>query len=203
MTDQPVKTASNRPADAAAARRALRREKIAARLALPAAAHRVASITILHHLTELLLPRPAGTLGFCWPIRAEVDCRPLAERLLKADWRIAMPTVAQRNQPLVFRAWWPTAPMTEDPYGIPIPATEAVPPPEVLLIPLVAFDAAGYRLGYGGGYFDRTLAALAQRPVTIGVGFELCASANLHPEPHDVPLGLIVTETGIRRFTAP
>lgn len=203
MTDQPAKTASNRPADALAARQAMRRENIAARLGLPPAAHRAASATILHHLAELLLPRPAGTLGFCWPIRAEVDCRPLAERLLKAGWRIAMPTVAKLNQPLVFRTWWPSAPMTEDPYGIPVPATEVVPPPEALLIPLVAFDAAGYRLGYGGGYFDRTLAALAQRPVTIGVGFEFCAIANLHPEPHDVPLDLIVTETGIRRFTAP
>lgn len=202
MTDQPAKTASNHPADAALARRALRRDKIAARLALPAAAHRAASVSILHHLIELLLPQPPGTLGFCWPIRAEADCRPLVERLMKADWRAAMPTVTVVDQPLTFRAWWPAAPMTTDPYGIPIPATGVVPPPDVLLIPLVAFDRAGYRLGYGGGYFDRTLAALAPRPVTIGVGFELCAIATLHPEPHDVPLDLVVTETGIRRFTA-
>lgn len=203
MTDQPAKTASNRTADAGRTRGALRRDKIAARLALPAAAHRAASITILHHLTELLLPRPAGTLGFCWPIRAEVDCRPLIERLLKAGWCSAMPTVVEVNQPLMFRAWWPAAPMSQDPYGIPVPATEAVQAPDTLLVPLVAFNSDGYRLGYGGGYFDRTLAALAPRPLTIGVGFELCASPNLKPEPHDVPLDLIVTEAGIRRFTAP
>jgi 5,10-methenyltetrahydrofolate synthetase len=89
--------------------------------------------------------------------------------------------------------------MTVDPYGIPIPATPPAPPPDVLLIPLVAFDAAGYRLGYGGGYFDRTLAALDPRPLSVGVGFELARVADLQPAPHDIPLDRIVTEAGVRR----
>ncbi len=196
MTDQPAETAVNR----AAARAVLRRAMIAARQAMPAAALEQASVRILEYLAGLLLGRPAGRIGFCWPIRAEVDCRPLVARLIAADWQAAMPTVAALEAPMEFRAWSPDAPMTADPYGIPVPATPATAIPDVLLLPLVAFDAAGYRLGYGGGYFDRTLAACAPRPLTIGVGFELCAVATIHPEAHDVPLDLIVTEGGIRRF---
>ena len=86
---------------------------------------------------------------------------------------------------------------------IPVPATAAGPTPDVLLLPLVAFDAAGYRLGYGGGYFDRTLAAMHPRPLTIGVGFDLCAVADIRPERHDIPLDLIVTESGIRWVNRP
>lgn len=196
MTDQPAETAVNR----AAARAALRRGMIAARQAMPAAAQEQASARILERLAGLLLDRPAGRLGFCWPIRAEVDCRPLVARLIAAGWQAAMPTVVVPDAPMEFRHWEPDAPMTLDPYGIPVPATPATTTPAVLLLPLVAFDAAGYRLGYGGGYFDRTLAACAPRPLTIGVGFELCAVATIHPEAHDVPLDLIVTEGGIRRF---
>lgn len=199
MTDQPIQTAVN----PAAARTALRREKIAARLALPAAKQYAASTRVLDHLTGLLQPRPAGTIAFCWPIRAEVDCRLLVARLLAAGWRAAMPTVVAVDAPMEFRVWWPEAPMATDPYGIPIPATATSPRPDVVLLPLVAFDAAGYRLGYGGGYFDRTLAACVPRPLAIGVGFDLCAVPDIHPEAHDIPLDLIVTESGIRRINAP
>lgn len=194
MTDQTRQTAI----DPAAERAALRREKIAARRALPAAAHRAASVAICHHLGEFLLARPSGLIAFCLPMRAEVDCRPLIERLLAAGWHAAMPVVRALNAPMEFRAWWPTAPMGVDPYGIPVPATHRCRDPDVILLPLVAFDAAGYRLGYGGGYFDRTLAAMTSRPLTIGVGFDLGRVADLHPQPHDIPLDLIVTESGIR-----
>ncbi|MCX7898046.1 MAG: hypothetical protein N2441_09255, partial [Rhodocyclaceae bacterium] len=89
-----------------------------------------------------------------------------------------------------------------DPYGIPIPLTPPAPPPAVLLLPLVAFDAQGYRLGYGGGYFDRTLAALTPRPLTIGVGYAGCEVASIHPAPHDIPLDMIVTESFVRMGAA-
>ncbi len=194
MTVRPSATAP----DPAALRATLRREKIAARLALSAAAHRTASAAIRRHLAELLLPRPAGLLAFCLPIRAEVDCRPLVERLLALGWRAAVPTVVARDAPMAFRAWWPAAPLTVDPHGIPVPATGPAGDPDAILLPLVAFDAAGYRLGYGGGYFDRTLAALQRRPLVVGVGFDLGAVADIRPEWHDVPLDLIVTESGIR-----
>jgi 5-formyltetrahydrofolate cyclo-ligase len=188
---------TNQPADNAAFRTALRREKIAARLALPAAAHRQSSARILENLARLLETRSTGTLAFCWPVRAEVDCRSLATQLGTAGWRLAMPVVEVPDAPMVFRCWSPVAAMTTDPHGIPVPATAASPLPDVLLLPLVAFDTAGYRLGYGGGYFDRTLAACNPRPLTIGVGFDLGAVASIHPEPHDVPLDLIITESGM------
>jgi 5,10-methenyltetrahydrofolate synthetase len=199
MTDQLRQIAANPDA----MRATLRRAKIAARLALPAAAHRAANVAIQHHLTEFLRPMPMGTIAFCMPIRAEADCRPLVEHLIAAGWQAAMPTVLTIDAPMEFRAWTPDAPMATDPYGIPIPAAGRPAHPDVILLPLVAFDAAGYRLGYGGGYFDRTLATLKPRPLTIGVGFELCAVADIHPERHDIPLDLIVTESGIRWFKHP
>lgn len=199
MTDQTHQT----PVDPVAARAALRREKIAARQALPAAAHRAASMTIRHHLAEFLLARPSGLIAFCLPVRAEVDCRPVIERLLAAGWQAAVPVVRALNAPMEFCAWWPAAPMSVDPYGIPVPASHGCRDPDVILLPLVAFDRSGYRLGYGGGYFDRTLAAMTTRPLTIGVGFDLGAVTDLCPQPHDIPLDVIVTESGIRRIQHP
>lgn len=199
MTDQPRQTAVNPDA----LRATLRRERIAARMALPAAAHRSASVAIRHHLTEFLLPLRAGTIAFCMPIRAEADCRPLVEHLIALGWQAAMPVVRETDAPLEFRGWTPDAPMATDPYGIPIPAAGPLVHPDVILLPLVAFDAAGYRLGYGGGYFDRTLAVMQPRPLAVGVGFDLGVVADIRPERHDVPLDLIVTESGIRWVKRP
>jgi 5,10-methenyltetrahydrofolate synthetase len=193
----------NQPADIAAFRAALRREKIAARQALPTEDHRQASARILDHLAALLLPRPAGTIAFCWPVRAEVDCRPLVQQLSDAGWRAAMPVVVTPAAPMQFRSWQPGAPMITDRHGIPIPDTAVSETPDILLLPLVAYDAAGYRLGYGGGYFDRTLADCVTRPLTIGVGFASCAVATIHPEPHDIPPDWIVTELGAKHLDTP
>lgn len=195
MTDQPRQTAVNPEA----LRNTLRREKIALRLAMSAAAHRSTSVAIRSHLTEVLLPLRAGTIAFCMPVRGEVDCRPLVRRLLGAGWQAALPVVLEAAAPMEFRGWTPDTPMTTDLHGIPIPADAGRPAyPDVVLLPLVAFDAAGYRLGYGGGYFDRTLAVMQPRPLAIGVGFDLCAVKDIRPERHDMPLDLIVTESGIR-----
>jgi 5,10-methenyltetrahydrofolate synthetase len=191
------------PLDSAAFRAALRREKIAARQAQPEALRLRADALIRRRLAELLLPRPPGVLAFCWPIRAEVDCRPLAEELLAAGWRAAMPTVVEPAAPMRFRAWAPGCAMGVDPFGIPVPADDAPLAPDVLLLPLVAFDSAGYRLGYGGGYFDRTLAACAPRPLTVGVGYALAGVASIRPEGHDIPLDMIVTEAMTHRVAPP
>jgi 5-formyltetrahydrofolate cyclo-ligase len=95
---------------------------------------------------------------------------------------------------MVFRAWSPECAMSEGLYGIPVPQGTDEVRPDLVLLPLVGFDAARFRLGYGGGYYDRTLAGLAPRPRTIGIGFELARLATVHPQPHDIALDAIVTE---------
>ena len=108
--------------------------------------------------------------------------------------------VLEENAALAFRSWTSETPLVPDRYGIPTPNAGAFIRPEALLLPVNAFDAAGYRLGYGGGYFDRTLAALyspSQRPLAIGVGYELARVDSIRPEAHDLPLDAIVTEQGV------
>jgi 5,10-methenyltetrahydrofolate synthetase len=183
------------PADSAVIRAKLRREKIAARQAMPAEQRHNAETRIHRRILDLLHDHPAGVIAYCWPIRAEVDCRPVIDTLLAAGWQAAMPVVAQTDAPMNFRAWAPQTPMVADPYGIPIPQPEVCLRPDVVLVPLVAFDADRFRLGYGGGYFDRTLANLQHRPLTIGVGFALAEAPSIRPESHDLPMDIIVTET--------
>ena len=136
-------------------------------------------------------------IGAYWPIRREVDCVPLLRRILQAGGAVALPAVTVREQPLEFRPWTPRTPMTAGRWDIPHPAGGPAVQPSVLLVPLVGFDAEGHRLGYGGGYYDRTLAALPVRPLTLGLGFEIGRLASLRPEPHDVRLDAIVTEAGV------
>jgi 5,10-methenyltetrahydrofolate synthetase len=185
---------SNQGPDSAAFRSLLRREKIAARMALPDDEHERASANIERHLEALFADRPPQVVAFCWPLRREFDCRPLVERLIARGWHAAQPVVLAPASPMVFRPWALDTPMTEDRHGIPIPAGDATVTPDVVLLPLVAFDALGYRIGYGGGYFDRTLAALSPRPMAVGVGFEQARVESVRPEPHDVRLDAIVTE---------
>lgn len=207
-TSQPaehhVYTAANRDIGAAVLRAGLRREKIAARTALPAAEHARLSALLAGHLERAILDCGARVLAFCWPIRAEFDTRELVVRHLGRDGAAVIPTVTAAGAPMVFRCWTPQTEMTADPFGIPVPAdAKAGPAPDLVLLPLVAFDAAGYRLGYGGGYFDRTLAAMVPRPLAFGVGFELARAASVRPQAHDIPLDAVVTEAGVMRFERP
>jgi 5-formyltetrahydrofolate cyclo-ligase len=103
------------------------------------------------------------------------------------------------HRALAFRAWSPGTVMLADRYGIPAPAAGEFLIPEVMLIPVNGFDAAGYRIGYGGGYFDRTLASVSPRPLAVGVGFELARLESICPEPHDQRLDVMVTEAGVFR----
>ncbi len=194
----PLPSAEHTP-DSRAVRAALRRELLAARMALDNADHAALSKRLEASLATLLDTLPAQTLAFCAPVRREFDARPLVARLLGRGWRAAMPVVVAAEAPMAFRLWTPDAAMTVDRHGIPIPQDGAEVTPDVLLLPLVAFDARGFRLGYGAGYFDRTLAAMVPRPLAIGVGYELCRVADIHPEPHDIALDVLVTEAGAFR----
>lgn len=185
------------PADSVLLRAGLRREKLVARLALDAASHSRLCARLATHLAADLLSRPAARIGFCAPVQNEFDARPLISRLIAIGWQACMPVVETPAAPMQFRPWTPQTPMTNDRHGIPIPTTAAdTTAPDILLLPLVAFDAAGYRLGYGGGYFDRTLAAYVPRPFAIGVGFELGRVANVYPQAHDQVCDALVTENG-------
>jgi 5-formyltetrahydrofolate cyclo-ligase len=86
-------------------------------------------------------------------------------------------------------------------FDLPVPKAREVVQPAIVLAPLVGFDADNFRLGYGGGYFDRTLTAFSRRPVAIGVGFELARLASVFPRPHDVPMDIVVTEARVSRLS--
>jgi 5-formyltetrahydrofolate cyclo-ligase len=150
-------------------------------------------------LLSLLIPFTHRILGFYWPHRGEYDPLPVARAVIVAGGACALPVVVARDAPLQYREWRPETEMTAGKltYGIPHPADGIPVSPDVMLIPLVGFDGDGYRLGYGGGYFDRTLAAYGLRPRTIGVGFELGRIATIEPKSHDIPLDIVVTEAGI------
>ena len=205
-----MKTGSNPRADAGngaptpqALRRALRERLLAAREALSPERCEQHSAAIRRHLRDAFPQLAAQRVAFCWPIRNEPDLRPLM-----ADWLAAaqpgfmalLPVAEGPARPLVFRAWTPASAMTADYYGIPAPLEGEAATPQALLIPVNAFDAQGYRLGYGGGFFDRTLAALRPAPLSLGIGFELARVASVHPQAHDVALDAVVTEAGVFRM---
>lgn len=135
----------------------------------------------------------------------EIDVMPLLARLAREGWRTALPVVVGRGQPLVFRAWAPGEPTVAGAWSIPVPlATAPELEPDVLLVPMLAFDGAGFRLGYGGGFYDRTLAALrAAKPViAVGVAYGAQEVAHVPRGRHDEPLDWILTEQGARRPAA-
>jgi 5-formyltetrahydrofolate cyclo-ligase len=155
---------------------------------------------IIGALSESFPELMRGVVGFYWPFRGEIGLHQLIRQLIDAGASAALPAVADRTGPLEFRAWRPGAPLERGVWDIPVPAERKVVRPTILLAPLVGFDEEGYRLGYGGGYYDRTLAAMSPRPMAIGVGYELGRLPTIHPQPHDVPLDAIVTEARVQRF---
>jgi 5-formyltetrahydrofolate cyclo-ligase len=108
-----------------------------------------------------------------------------------------LPEVVEKAAPLVFRAWKPGDRLVSGVWNIPVPADGEPVQPDLLLIPLVGFDSRRYRLGYGGGYYDRTLAILDPRPLTVGIGHAFQYLPTIHPQPDDIPMDAIVTEQGI------
>lgn len=152
--------------------------------------------SVCAHLVRALDDR-FDVIGLYWPIRAEIDVRGLAKAHLATGGRVALPVIVQKSAPLEFWVWRPGMAMERGFWDIPIPATREVVQPDVLIAPVIGFDVAGFRLGYGGGYFDRTLAAAAPRPYCIGIGFADTQLQTIHPQPHDIPMNAIVTDQEI------
>jgi 5-formyltetrahydrofolate cyclo-ligase len=180
-------------------RRTERKRLLASRLAMAPEQRRASSRAIEDRLYAFLAGRPGITLGIYWPFRGEFDPRPLVERVIAEGFPVALPVVVDKKGPLEYRAWRPGEPLVAGVWDIPIPERREVLLPQAVLAPLVGFDRDCYRLGYGGGYFDRTLAALAPRPLAVGVGFELSGIETIHPQAFDIPMDLIVTEAQLRR----
>jgi len=174
-----------------------------------------------------LVGSPHEVIGAYWPIKGEFDPLPALYRwqedaVLSLDAlseaapeqsepaqlahesmasrsprKIGLPVVNKVHKTLVFHAWYPGCPMEEDAYGIPKPKDTEVIVPTLLFVPCVGYGPGGYRLGYGGGFYDRTLATLSPRPFTVGLGYSQGWLPDMEPEPHDVPLDVVLNDWGV------
>ena len=156
------------------------------------------------HLQEVLrvwlVSRPERTIGAYWPIKGEFDALPALYRWSEADSarRIGLPVINRETKQLKFHVWYPGGPMEDDAFGIPKPKDTEAFEPQLLLVACVGYGPGGLRLGYGGGFYDRTLAALQPRPYTVGVGYGNGWVPWLQAEPHDVPMDAMLTEDGLQ-----
>lgn len=157
-----------------------------------------ASARLADFAEALGLADGASVAGF-WPIGSEIDPRPLMERLLARGHRLALPVVLDDRETMIFRAWRPGDPLEPSRFGLSVPpATVAAVDPDVLLMPLAAFDRAGERIGWGKGHYDRALARMEARVPRrkIGLAFSVQEVAGIPAEPHDRRLDLLLTELG-------
>jgi 5,10-methenyltetrahydrofolate synthetase len=172
----------------------MRRALIGQRLALEAPRRAAQGEEAKRRLLASVDLRGFQTLGVYWPVRGEIDIRDLAIQHLQAGGRVALPVVVRQAAAVEFWSWQPQAPMSRGIWNIPIPASREVLRPDALIVPLVGFDGQCYRLGYGGGYYDRTIAAAATRPYCVGLGYEAARLETIFPQPHDVRMSVIITD---------
>ena len=178
-------------------RKAERERLIGLRLAISANQRKRLSARIIRHLDEALGDIAGLTISGYWAFRGEPDLRPWMEDLGRRGAVCALPVVVQRRAPLVFRTWGRGEALEPGVWDIPVPAGGVHVTPDVVIAPVVGFDPASYRLGYGGGFFDRTLAAMPRRTRFVGVGYARQAIATIYPQDHDVAMDVVVTEKGI------
>ena len=180
-----------------------RQELIEQRLNMP---DRLERADLLQRVMRIwLVGRPDTVIGAYWPIKGEFDPLPALHRW-KEDGelldqpqrrRIGLPVVDRETKTLQFHVWYPGCPMEEDAYNIPKPKDTEVVVLTLLIVPCVGYGPGGFRLGYGGGFYDRTLAAIQPKPFTLGLGFAQGFLPDLEPEPHDVPLDAVLNENGV------
>ena len=175
-------------------RKAARAKVIAARVAVPATLRDHWTKALIAELRPILLHAPQP-ISFYWPLKAEPDLRPLMRELDDFGIEICLPVALRLGEPMTFRPWNRGMPLTRGIWNIPIPATDKEVEPRTLIAPFVAFDDQ-YRLGYGGGFFDRTLEKFAATARAIGIGFSMFHLPTIHPQPHDIPMRRILTEEG-------
>ncbi|TPK48992.1 MULTISPECIES: 5-formyltetrahydrofolate cyclo-ligase [unclassified Mesorhizobium] len=175
-------------------RKAERKRLIDERLAIDAEERNARSLRIASVL-DLAVGRVSGRIvsGY-WPFRGEPDLRNWAIKVIERGGRIALPVVIKKGWPLEFRVWRPGDPLERGIWNILVPPHGPSVQPDVVIAPVVGFDEANYRLGYGGGFFDRTLAAAPRRPLVVGVGYARSRIRTIYPQPHDIPMDVVVTD---------
>lgn len=178
-------------------RKAERQRLIAARLEASSADRAAWSAAISEGLLRAIGSARGLVVSAYWPFRGEPDLRPLMRAVVEQGGTFALPIVVEKGQPLIFRSWREGEPLERGVWNIPVPSGGDSVAPNIAIAPVVGFDPQCYRLGYGGGFFDRTLASFTPQPRVFGVGYSLQALETIHPLPHDIPMDAIITETGI------
>lgn len=180
--------------DVARWRKAERQRLIEKRLAVDVEERTIKSERIASRL-DLTIGKVSGRIvSTYWPFRGEPDLRNWAIRVIERGGRIALPVVIKKGWPLEFRTWRPGDPLERGVWNILVPSRGPSVLPNVVIAPVVGFDGANYRLGYGGGFFDRTLAAMPKRPFVVGVGYAGSRIPTIYPQPHDILMDVIVTD---------
>ncbi len=187
------------------AKAAIRNERLALRDAMSPQDRIEASLAMLGHAGDAILFEPGTVISGFWPIRSEVDIRPLMARLEARGARLCLPAILDRET-IVFRELVTGAPVVKTGFGTTGPGPDApVLDPDILLMPLSAYDGRGNRIGYGAGHYDRAITRLHQKglvPRLIGIAFDCQEVASVPAEPHDVALEAILTESGLKVFGA-
>jgi 5,10-methenyltetrahydrofolate synthetase len=176
---------------------ALRKKLIAARQALPDRLERAVALQSV--LRVWLVGRKETAIGAYWPIKGEFDPLPALYRWSETDdkRRIGLPVVDREAGSLKFHVWYPGCPTELDAYDIPKPKGTEVFEPQLLLVPCVGYGPAGVRLGYGGGFYDRTMAAITPRPKMVGLCYSNGFLPLLRGKPGDLPLDALITDDGV------
>lgn len=175
-------------------RKQTREKLIADRMALSVKVRQAKGEAAKQKLLVTVELKQYPVLGIYWPMRGEIDVRDIARRHVEAGGVVGLPVVVEKGAPVEFWKWQPGAGMRRGVWNIPVPVTRDVVIPDACIVPLVGFDGEQYRLGYGGGYYDRTLAALERRPFCVGLGFAEARLPSIFPQPHDIPMHAIVTD---------
>jgi len=175
-------------------RKSTREALIAARMALTVKVRQEKGEKAKQNLLAAIDLKKYPVLGIYWPMRGEIDVRDIARKHIEAGGSVGLPVVVEKAAPVEFWKWEPGMGMKRGVWNIPVPIKREVLIPDALVVPLVGFDSEQYRLGYGGGYYDRTIAALAPRPFRVGLGFAEAELPTIYPQPHDIAMQLIVTD---------
>ncbi|WDR01170.1 5-formyltetrahydrofolate cyclo-ligase [Devosia algicola] len=183
------------------AKAALRLDAHLRRAALAANWRADAARAVSDHFFDGIALHPGDIVAGYWRIRDELDCQPILVRLMDSLQPVVLPVVMGPNEPLELRVWEQGAALYPAGFGTLAPADLAPrAEPDIVLMPLLGFDAKGTRLGYGGGYYDRTLAHFKKRPRLVGLAFCAQELDDIPREDHDMPLDAVVTEDGVRQF---